>query len=626
MRKRIIKAKKLPVICMVVAGMVAGAALFGAVKSDAAEEKAIANKTWDEVEKVIKTKLGEGYEEVGLCTGFLYWCLDNAYGVDWGTNSTVAQLEKKMINAGVTKVAEGKNGGSEAGMKPGDIVIFLDGSTRTHCAILGDEGRLYHATSSGVNESYTLERWMKLPDSAKNCDKYIVYRGLISLGNIILIKSSSEQEITEGNGCYSLKGAEYGLYKGEVLQGVLTTDDEGRAVMTDIPYGAYTLKEIKPSKGYALDRSQYSIVVDRKSVSIDVKEEPQSNKVRALLYKVDNEIHEAWREENRGQAGASLEGALYSVKYYDGYYDEAADLRGEEHVRSWVIRTDESGQAALSEESVVSGDELYRSSDGDVILPLGTVIISEMAAPKGYMTDSSRHVVQITSDGTEKFVDTYVTPVHREQIIRGDIELIKTEDGTMKRLGGIPFTITSKTTGESHTIVTDINGYASTSSAWNPHTGDTNGGTETSGIWFGNIDVVTDAGGALPYDTYIIDEQSCEANEGLALIQGVEIRIHKNGAVVSLGTVTNDRQTPDDSEKPEPKTPDEPPGYEPDEPESQKPKTPEPDVPQKPEITVQEQGGPETGDMLPKKIIAAFNIMVIAAAAGCALALRRKKT
>ena len=298
------------------------------------------------------------------------------------------------------------------------------------------------------------------------------------------------------------------------------------------------------------------------------------------------------------------------MKYYDGYYDEAADLRGEEHVRSWVIRTDESGQAALSEESVVSGDELYRSSDGDVILPLGTVIISEMAAPEGYMTDSSRHVVQITSDGTEKFVDTYVTPVHREQIIRGDIELIKTEDGTMKRLGGIPFTITSKTTGESHTIVTDINGYASTSSAWNPHTGDTNGGTETSGIWFGNIDVVTDAGGALPYDTYIIDEQSCEANEGLALIKGVEVRIYKNGAVVSLGTVTNDRQTPDDSEKPEPKTPDEPekpddserPGdsEQPDEPEPQKPKTPEPDVPQKPEVIVQEQDGPDTGDMLPK--------------------------
>lgn len=116
------------------------------------------------------------------------------------------------------------------------------------------------------------------------------------------------------------------------------------------------------------------------------------------------------------------------------------------------------------------------------------------------------------------------------------------------------------------------------------------------------------------------------------LIQGVEVRIYKNEAVVSLGTVTNDRQTP---EEPEPKTPNEPekpddserPGdsEQPDEPEPQKPKTPEPDVPQKPEVIVQEQDGPDTGDMLPKKIIAAFNIMVIAAAAGCALALRRKK-
>jgi len=49
----------------------------------------------------------------------------------------------------------------------------------------------------------------------------------------------------------------------------------------------------------------------------------------------------------------------------------------------------------------------------------------------------------------------------------------------------VPFLVTSATTGESHTIVTDANGCASTAASWNPHTADTNGGTAESGVWFG---------------------------------------------------------------------------------------------------------------------------------------------
>ena len=48
------------------------------------------------------------------------------------------------------------------------------------------------------------------------------------------------------------------------------------------------------------------------------------------------------------------------------------------------------------------------------------------------------------------------------QIIRGDIEGVKIGDGTHKRLANVPFRITSKTTGESHIIVTDANGQFST--------------------------------------------------------------------------------------------------------------------------------------------------------------------
>ncbi|MFR6329625.1 MAG: SpaA isopeptide-forming pilin-related protein [Eisenbergiella sp.] len=101
-----------------------------------------------------------------------------------------------------------------------------------------------------------------------------------------------------------------------------------------------------------------------------------------------------------------------------------------------------------------------------------------------------------------------------EQVIRGDLEFTKVDADDENPMAGIPFTLTSKTTGESHTLVTDENGYYSTSSDYVPHTQNTNAGTSAAdGIWFGDGEP-DNALGALPYDTYILEEQPCEANQG----------------------------------------------------------------------------------------------------------------
>ena len=52
-------------------------------KAYAADEKAVAAKSWSTVEPILKQKLGVSYSGIGLCTGFVYWALDNAYGVNW---------------------------------------------------------------------------------------------------------------------------------------------------------------------------------------------------------------------------------------------------------------------------------------------------------------------------------------------------------------------------------------------------------------------------------------------------------------------------------------------------------------------------------------------------------------
>lgn len=169
---------RIKLLFIIMIGMILGAGMFEAMNTHAAAERAVANKSWESVEKVIRSKVGAGYDEVGQCTGFVYWCIKNAYRIDMGKNSAVSVLEDRLISAGVTKVAEGRTGNITSEMKPGDIIIFIRGTTRSHCAILGEDGKIYHAINSGVDGSQTLASWMKLPKAARNCDRYIVYRGL----------------------------------------------------------------------------------------------------------------------------------------------------------------------------------------------------------------------------------------------------------------------------------------------------------------------------------------------------------------------------------------------------------------------------------------------------------------
>ena len=60
-------------------------------------------------------------------------------------------------------------------------------------------------------------------------------------------------------------------------------------------------------------------------------------------------------------------------------------------------------------------------------------------------------------------------------------------------------------------MVTDDNGQFSTSSDWASHKHNTNAGkTSEDGVWFGTSKP-DDSKGALPYDTYIIEEMRCDS-------------------------------------------------------------------------------------------------------------------
>lgn len=383
-------------------------------------------------------------------------------------------------------------------------------------------------------------------------------------GKLKLKKASSNPGISENNPCYSLEGATYGVYSdsGCTQQvGTLTCNASGESNVIDIAPGTYYVKETKAGKSYALDEGIHQVNVSGgQTATVNVTDAPQNDPADMLVAKVDSETGKA------SPLGAgTLVGAEFTVKYYDGFYTQ--ENLPEKATRTWVLKTDAKGRTSLlgaqnkPDTYFVSGDSLYTSADGYATLPIGTVSVQETKAPQGYLlSDSTVHVQQVTSNSAAERVTTFVEPSEeaptvREQVKRGDIAFNKVHGEDMTGLAGVPFKITSKTTGESHIVITDVNGILTTEASACPHTQNTNGNDAAlnadgtvdesklsidNGLWFsGSKDAQTaadDSKGALPYDTYTFEELRCSANDSLNLVK-FEVAVSRDAYTIDRGTV-----------------------------------------------------------------------------------------
>ena len=231
-------------------------------------------------------------------------------------------------------------------------------------------------------------------------------------------KSSANASITDDNSCYSLEGAVYGVYDSDACTnevGTLTTDANGDSNTTNLYPGTYWVKEKSAPKGYALDTSVHQIsVADGQTTTVEVSEEPLNDPVVITLQKVDKDTGET------AQGMASLEGAQFTIRYYDGYYDKTN--LPDAPARTWIIETKKyvtsSGEikyrTILNQDHKIAGDNFYLTSDGRVVLPLGTITIEETKAPNGYQLDGA--YLQVAGSD-EKIEGLYVAQINQE----GDI-------------------------------------------------------------------------------------------------------------------------------------------------------------------------------------------------------------
>lgn len=344
-------------------------------------------------------------------------------------------------------------------------------------------------------------------------------------GKLTLQKSSANPDLTDGSSCYSLQGAEYGVYKESSCQnqvGTLTTNTDGSSNTIEVTAKQYYVKELKAPKGYALDTNVYTITVSGdKTATLKVKDLPQSDPTSILLGKIDRET-----TQNMPQGSASLENAEFTIKYYDDFYNSDPAEQGINPERTWIFSTDEDGFSYFSEEFKVSGDELYCQSNGDATLPLGTITIQETKAPAGYLINNEVFVRQITSDGYAESVNTYNEPEIPETVIRGGVRIEKWDnDLNRKEAQG-----TATLQGAQIQIISDNS---------NPVV--VEGKTYNKGDVIMTLTTGADGSAAtgadvLPYGNYIAKESKAPAGYNNSGVVQRLFQIREQGVVVNLNT------------------------------------------------------------------------------------------
>lgn len=433
-----------------------------------------------------------------------------------------------------------------------DVYLYPAGHATGDMYVVRPPQDSYHNTQVGVQRMHT------------TITVYKVVKGYIEIQ-----KASTCTNVSDNNKLYRLAGAEFSIYdaSGKFVQ-KLTTNEKGETGRSGLlTAGTYTVKETKAPEGYyAAD--DFTVKVNAGQVTKKtVGDKPYNDPLAMLVGKFDGEKTYNGAG-NLPQGSATLADAEFTVDYYDTFdydnYDvlKKADI---EPTRSWTFKTDADGFSYFDTEHFVSGDAFFYNEQNNICIPRGTIVVRETKAPTGYLKSNAVSFQKIMEGSNTEALKTYNLAEVPEQVYRSDFEFTKKAENGSDRLAGVPFKVTSLTTGESHIAVTDENGYFSSASSWNAHDGNTNAndwaltadGTidsarldATTGFWFGNNTVLDADGhattgdaikadnalGAMPFDTYSVEELRCTANEGHALVN-TTVTISRNGATIDFGTL-----------------------------------------------------------------------------------------
>ena len=306
-----------------------------------------------------------------------------------------------------------------------------------------------------------------------------------------------------------------------------------------LPIGSYEIRETKAPTGYKINESAVVRTVTGCASSVEAVSSYNTPIIADSIMRGGLELEK--RDAESGLQSALGSGTLDNTTFIitnnnshevkvDGIFYQPGEV--------CATLVAKEGKAALA----------------PTTLPYGEYTLTEVSAGDGYnLSDSDPRPFSITADGQIVRFSDSAEDAHegafKNFVKRGDINFIKVREANNERLVGVPFKITSQTTGEVHVVVTDANGEIDTSSAFVKHTHETNANDEEEGrktdrgVWFGKAsDTFTtearDDLGALPYDTYTLEELPCAANEGLELVT-TTFSIYREKQRLDFGVIEN---------------------------------------------------------------------------------------
>ena len=330
-------------------------------------------------------------------------------------------------------------------------------------------------------------------------------------GSVRFNKESAMPSISDGNSCYSLAGAEISIYSDADCTDLLDTLTTGEDGYTDYYSTTFRegdsvtlyFKETKAPKGFLINDEVRSITLDSEdSYTETITDMPGNDPITLLLKKQTADGH--------GSGDTRLEGAEYTVKYYDILSDTDPAIAGNEAKYTWIFKTDEKGRIRLTDDYLVSGsDGLIVNIAGRFTLPLGTITIQETKAPEGYLLNDTIYVAQTKLDTNIVVTSNLPTDDNaaQETPYEGTISI-------QKFLGGGSTVKTSEPDAEFEIYLTSAGSYdAAPEESRQTITTDANGYAITK---------------RLPYGTYMVHQT--KGNNKYYFVDDMEITISENNA------------------------------------------------------------------------------------------------
>ena len=304
-------------------------------------------------------------------------------------------------------------------------------------------------------------------------------KAVMPTGTLTITKSSADPRMTDGNACYSLAGARYGIYTDSACttpakdaggnDAVLITAASGTSNTVTLDTGTYYVREISPSPGYGLAAGTYPVTIARdeartlSAADSSVFAEPPLNDPMALF--IRKTAAKAY-----GASDFDMSGAQYTVRWYAGQYTKQTLPAEADAV--WVIETKKTGSvyaAYLADGYVVSGSPVYgTNAGGGYVIPLGTLTVEETKAPAGFtiegstlqlmngngsdaadgvvlfnLVDQSSAVSVISGNQTDD-TEEGIQILQKETVSAANVKLVKTSDDG--EVSGISFTLSGTMT------------------------------------------------------------------------------------------------------------------------------------------------------------------------------------